>query len=106
MATITEVACLLASAVEGAQPGAAQVCGLLSQLCSLLEQPDDAAAEASAATELDELLFDLHASLIAAAALSPTAEAHVRALLAAAARHCTAREVFTLGMATLSQQLR
>lgn len=106
MQSVTELASSLASALDAPQPDAQHCCELMERLAALLHQSDDAEAQASAAAELDELLFDLHPALLAAAALSPAADAHVRALLAAAARCCTAREVFTLGMAALSQQLR
>ena len=99
MSTVTELACLLSSALESPQPDAQHVCGLLAQLLQLLDSP-------GAATELDDLICDLHGALVHAAQLSPAAEAHVRRLLAAAAEQCTAREVFTLCMSTLSQQLR
>jgi hypothetical protein len=96
---IAELACVLSSAVEAVESDAQSVTKLLLQLCSLLESPE-------AATELDEILLDLHVTLMNAAELSPAAEAAVRQLLAFAAAQCTAREVFTLCMATLAQELR
>lgn len=106
MASVTELACSLAGALDAPEPDTQNVCELLERLATLLQQPANGQAQTSATAELDELLFDMDASLLAAAALSPAADARVRALLAAAARCCTAREVFTLGMAALSQQLR
>lgn len=101
--SVTELACALAGAVDSTthQPDAAAVATLLDGLAAALDEGGPAAAE-----ELGELLFDLHASLMAAAALSEATDAGARRLLAAAAQRCSAREVFTLGMAALSQQLR
>lgn len=96
---IAELACVLSSAVEAVESDAQSVTKLLLQLCSLLESPE-------AATELDEILLDLHVTLMHATEQSPAAEAAVRQLLAFAAAQCTAREVFTLCMATLAQELR
>lgn len=104
MASVTELACSLAGALDAPGPDI-HVCELLQRLAALIHRPDNAESQTSAIAELDELLFDMHTSLLAAAALSPAADAHVRALLATAACCCTAREVFTLGMAALSQQL-
>ncbi len=100
MASVTEIACLLSSELEGSHPDSDAVEGLLEQLAHLLETSQEAPGE------LDDLIFDLHALLVNAASTSAAAEGRVRRLLAVAAQQCTAREVFTLCMATLAQQLR
>lgn len=99
MSNVLEIACLLGDGPPGDRVA------LLTRLAALLD--DQAAADAqSAADELDTVLFDLAPALLGCAALSPAAERQVRRVLAAAAQHCTAREVFTLGMAALGEQLR
>ncbi|PRW44415.1 putative kinase [Chlorella sorokiniana] len=99
MSNVLEIACLL-----GDGPEAGDAVALLSSLASLLA--DHSAADAqSSADELDSVLFDLTPALLRCAALSPAAERQVRRILVAAAERCTAREVFTLGMAALGEQL-
>ena len=99
MSNVLEIARLLGDGPPGDRVE------LLTRLAALLD--DQAAADAqSAADELDSVLFDLAPALLRCAALSPAAERQVRRVLAAAAQHCTAREVFTLGMAALGEQLR
>lgn len=100
MSSVLEIACLL-----GDGPDAGTTVALLSQLASLLDQ-GSADAQNTAADELDSVLFDLTPAMLRCAAQSPAAEQQVRRVLAAAAQHCTAREVFTLGMAALGEQLR
>jgi ABC-type transporter Mla subunit MlaD len=100
MSSVAELACSLSSELDTAAPCANAVAQTLDQLCEALEQAPGAAAE------LDEILFDLHGALIKAAGTSAAAEGRVRRLLSAAVQHCAAREVFTLCLATLSQNLR
>ena len=100
MSSVTELACSLSSELDSAAPCVAAVAQTLEQLCATLEQSPGAGAE------LDEILFDLHGALIKAAGTSAAAEGRVRRLLSAAVQHCAAREVFTLCLATMCQQLR
>ncbi|KAI7836803.1 hypothetical protein COHA_009348 [Chlorella ohadii] len=99
MSSVLEIACLL-----GDGPGAGEAVALLSSLAFLLDEQASGDAQ-SAADELDSVLFELTPALLRCTALSPAAEQQVRRILAAAAERCTAREVFTLGMAALGEQL-
>jgi len=100
MSSVLEIACLL-----GDGPGAGEAVALLSSIASLLDEQANTDAE-SAADELDSVLFELTPALLRCAALSPATEQQVRRILAVAAERCTAREVFTLSMAALGEQLR
>lgn len=98
--SITGLACELASAAERGGDSK-QAASLLQALCDQLAASGD-----DGAAELDEVLLDLQRPLLQSAALSIEAEAAARCLLTVAATVCTAREVFTLCIAALSETLR
>ncbi|KAL4428455.1 hypothetical protein ABPG75_002544 [Micractinium tetrahymenae] len=95
----SELVCQLSSALEGGS-GEEGLPALLQELAGLVDTPGSGSA-----SELDEILMDAWPLVMAAAGRSAAAEAAARPLLAAVARHCTAREVFTLCMATLAEHL-
>ncbi|PSC69963.1 hypothetical protein C2E20_6640 [Micractinium conductrix] len=97
--SITGLACELASAAERGGDSK-QAASLLQALCDQLAASGD-----DGAAELDEVLLDLQRPLLQSAALSIEAEAAARCLLTVAATVCTAREVFTLCIAALSETL-
>lgn len=96
----SELVCQLNSALESCSREA-ELPALLLALERLLDDP-----QSEAASELNEILMDAWPLLMAAAARSAAAEAAAHTLLAALARHCTAREVFTLCMASLAEHVR
>lgn len=96
---VSELICQLSSALDGGNQEAEFA--VLQALAGLLNNP-----RADEASEMDEILMDAWPLLMAATAQSVAADAAARPVLAALARHCTAREVFTLCMAALAENLR
>jgi hypothetical protein len=99
MPTLSELAVQLDEAVAASPPDAAAAAGLLAQLNETLKAPNGC-------EEFSDISFEVVPSIMEAAALSEGCERAARAVVAAAAAACPARDLFTLLASVLSQAAR